>query len=434
MKNYRLILPLLLMLVLDSQTSFAQLEEKMRHHVIIAIDEVMNNIDGRCWPQDSKVYNIVESYLTKTQVDNDVILRQGDLLSIVGFGTTKFQTSMDNYIFPLRYCNNGERAIYLENDGSLLRKIKQCWWHIADRQQNPHIGPDKYSMITLAKPYAIVALMNKNYKQHVNRTFIIVITDDKYNGGTVYEEASSLPNITADELLKEVVKVQNEYFIYRYGRERVDVGNNRFVDLYEYQPHQEHLTLSSMWNYKPTYEFKRGEFGKYTLNVADAVNPNDHHKIVKLEYALLDKDGNVLGEPKVETANIVDSQYDPIAQFEWEYTDAFTQKAQNLRIRAWATLEDGVYNSTILTPSELAPKFLGKKGLCVTVPLTYEKTEKIWGVIPIPNFLMFLDNQQKMLWILNIVAGAIILGLLIGLFRSLQTYRPKESEVKIRKV
>ncbi len=403
----------------------AQFNQQLRHHVIVAIDMTM---PGQSWQERDNTFNTVFNSLLK-----DTILREGDLLSIVGFSTDEHAANLDDYTYVLhnRYLGNLGQMNYTP---TLLNNLKNHWSEIASQNNRRHWGNKPFSMISLAKMYAFEPVRHRSSSDYVNRTFLVFISDQKYNGGDFYQEAVSLYEhnyrLTPGMMQDYGQRVASQYFV-RHLRGYTP-GYYQHIDLFEYIPLQEGLTLSTVLDFHSDgIEAKRTKGGRYRLDLNAASRKDPRYSVMQIRYRIMDKDGQLMLDT-ICCAKKDSTDYIAIDSFNIVRDLGIRGKASSVKIDAWVALHDGIYNATVLTPVDGAPKYLASEGLSVTVPITYEKKAPIvFGIARLPGILQFSDNQDTSAALVNMFLALVFLALLVLLVRRIRIYHPTSKDIEI---
>lgn len=409
-------------------TAYAQFDNHLKHHIIITRDEVMNKAD---WPKSEESFKrVFDDLLT------DDILREGDYISFVGFSTDEYSEDLSNFT----YCIG---PAWLPYTNGTRFEIHQDWSEIMDEKHRAHSGIKPFSMISLAKMYAFAPVKKSQHDQYVNRTFIVFISDHQYNGGDFYEERFALrdfnPRITPKMTQEYGQIVSAEYYVRQLNEDYDRPKNSRFIDLFEYIPLQSNLTLPALLDYSAGgITAKRVKGGNYQLEINTSSRHNPHYNILQLRYRVMTVDGLVKYDTLFKARIGANGDYEPIEQFKVDYDFGKDQSATTVTIDAWASLNDSIYNATVLTPVVGAPDYLAPKGLSVTLPVIYEPTTKILGLVSLPGFLQFDDEQELANKWVTVVAASLISILLVLLIiwiaRRIRTYHITNDDITITRL
>ena len=407
-----------------SYTATAQFGESLKHHVIIAFDEVDPT---PLWKQSNEACTTVFDKLLTSE-----IIRQGDLLSIVGFSTDEKASDLDDYTYILYDPTLGSLS-HLPWSNTLKDNLQNRWWDISSQSHRRHKGDKPFSMISLGKMYAFSPLRRTEPSHFTNRTFLVFVSDQRYNGGDFYQEAVSLHEhnyrLTPEMMQDYGQRVASQYFVRHL--KGMKLGEHRFIELFEYLPLQKELTLPTVIDY-PAGGVKalRGKGGKYHLYITSAARPNPNYQLLQLRYRVADRDNNIILDT-ICHAPVFDNCDIAIDTFTTLLNLGCWPKAQSVTIDAWVALRDGLYDATVLTPVDSAPDYLAAKGLSVTLPVVYEKKAKVLGVLPLWGALQFSDNQDVWAGVTSVLFVLLLLAALNYFFNRIRTYRPKTEDVTI---
>lgn len=400
--NYRLIL-LSLVFWGISVVSYAQFDDSIRNHTIISVD-----CAGCPWARTMATRDSVRAFIEEKGIYGDE-----DMCSLVGFRAH----SRDMESFAIDTC-------------SYMRKTDEKWlwqnWSSALAGVS-NDGADGYSLVSVAKPYSLRAL--KTSENYTNRTFLVMVTDRRYNGGDFYAEVIEFLRAVygayfpaervraMDSLFKVCYDVEKEYYI-KYLETRT-LGINRYIEFYEFIPLQETFSLPSIWDYRNTITAKGRKGHRFEIAMDILPRDNARYAVRKVEMKLSNGRNAKTLEGAVDTV-----RYNAVIE-------NVRNKPRALNMKVWVNLIDGCYNATILSPSAAAPDYLGRKGLNLSVPIQYEEPAKILFVIPMPDFLwwVFPDDQYKAAIVMNAIIVMIIFALLLIYIKVRQYYKLKPEDI-----
>lgn len=279
-----------------------------------------------------------------------------------------------------------------------------------------------YSITSFAKPYSLIALKGM---EETNRTYLYLITDGKYNGNDdYYNEAvyakRDFSQEGHDQFQNDIEKVQTNYFCKFLSQQAITEG---YVQLYEFIPLQQYFTMESLIKFPQKIELQRG---KDNLVGRIDIEPlkNDNYEVKKLQL--------IVGlKAKSDTINV------PISPKNEEvvFNLPLSTKAEDVEVelKGWVKLKDGIYDNSVLHPD--GPVLQGSAGLVRQISVSKEPVSKIWGLVPMPQWLFkisfFTEKQSEAAvwwgWILAFILLAIILA---GVAFS-NIYKPKSKDMKI---
>ena len=441
----RLFAQLLVLLLLCSP--MAAQETYLRHHVIVAIDK------AGCyeWSRSSEVAVTVKNILfdinTKSEdpslCDRSPLVQDGDYVSFVGFSIKPSAKDMDTYVLPLgdsKYSpykyksgpnlKNRLRNLHLGDSiyspckyktYSECKKLIRNWSYIVGE---PNYGNNNYSLVSVAKPYALRAL--KDDTKEVNRTFILLITDHRYNGGDFYEEIKAFNiksngKLSYNQIFKNCYEVEQNYFI-KYIQSK-EIGKNQYVELYEYVPLQQNFTLTSAINHEPVFYAKRQRGGGYDVEIKLTNTTNPLYKVKEFDLFPNNSD-----QTEYKTPAYASRITCPDGKIDTTLHVHIPSHSNNMHIeiRAWVKLIDNVYNATLLTPNKEAPIEYGKNGLNQLVQVKFEGNETILGVLDLQDWMwpFWIDTQHSAVLFWNAIIIILLLALVITVFVILTLFTP----------
>lgn len=421
----------------------AQTSEFIKDHIIVAFDKA--GCDLLLMNDDSR--KAVVRYLFEAgAVEKDkTLFTEGDMISVLGFCTDPTRNSMSGYSYGVKIPGEPSKSFLHQRMTmeTARYRFSPAQWKSLVSYSNPNIGKSdkKYSLVSVARPYCLRSLRIKadqyNEKHLTNRTFIIMVTDHRYNGNSFYDEVlyiaesqakrnASYTDIMFDRIFKVCHEVESEYYIKYISSTPISGLKSGFVEIYEYIPHQSYLSLSSIVDYPHSVEAVRLKGDSCSVDVSFNKRDNDHYRIKKLDLLLKYKGGRDTLLTYTDTDSIT-------------FNQVFHRNScpEHLEARVWLRLMDGVYNSTILTPSRGAPKYLGGEALNVSVPVNMEPDAEVLG-IPMPDWMWIGTDKDQykaaMLMEFLIIAGIIVLlvVLVVILYFIFRYYRPKKEEITIR--
>lgn len=422
--------------LLNSFSLDAEEDDPLRHHVILAIDKA--GCDG--WIGSREVSGTLRDILLSFKdVDYQVyrpIFRTSDYLSVLGFAIDASQHDMSMYATPLKL---GDDPIRYETPDELQLSVllARKWSRLALQKINPGNAP--FSLVSVAKPYALLAL--KDSLLDVNRTFLVLITDHHYNGNDFYDEIVSLiqrqqelkvnSNIDVNRVFQKCYAVEQEYYI-RHIKTDTIWANKRYapqgyVEVYEYLPLQRYFSLGAVITYPTKLVAKRCRGGVYEIELPLTWRNNPHFALKRLDVFGITENTPSFQTP--DKALRLDSLSHVFFRFSRE------EKVRGIRMRAWVKLIDGVYNATVLTPSLSAPTFFGRNGLNVDIPIEYEDDATVYG-IPLSDLFWIpgVESQYLMAKIWEIILPAGLLIYLIYYMATHRTYRPKVKDFTLKRI
>ena len=259
-----------------------------RNHVIIALDE-----SGTDWrTTESKVREGLYDFLFDN--DGDPLLGDDDYFSVVGVKADCSAKMWDDFVY-IKSDINKQSLSFINNIGYIKAALGNAeeWEKLARTQRS---YDSSYSLVSIAKPYILARLGAETNKSWVERTFILLVTDHRYNGGDFYNELQYFlgkeefmrKHISLFDVLDLCYDVEREFCI-----EYVDVcewrpyngGIYHNVELFEVSPNQDYLTLPAVLDYSPYVTAERRKGRKYEIQM-NFDHSNEHFEIDNLTIYL----------------------------------------------------------------------------------------------------------------------------------------------------
>lgn len=389
-----------------------------RNHIIIALDE-----SGTDWRgTEQQVREGIWNFLFNNS--GDPLLGEDDCFSVVGVKADCSADMWDDFVYVK---SDQNKSLAFINDTNYIETIlssAEKWKNLAETQRN---YDSSYSLVSIAKPYILARLGSEMNKSWVERTFILFVTDHRYNGGDFYNELQYFlgseeymrKHIDLFDVLELCYDIEREFCI-----EYVDVcewrpyngGIYHNVELFEVCPNQDYLTLPAVVDYSPYVTAERRKGRKYEIQM-DFKHSNEHFEVDSMCIYLCHENGKELCLDKVENLNT----------YELKHTYKKKDKFTKLKVEATLRLKDGIYDATLLSP-EMYP------GLVQTIEIKKEKDAKIlFGLTRLPDWLWLPGIKDQ--YIAAIVTSFLILFIAIVSFviyiLKTRTYIPRKDELSI---
>ena len=427
---------------LGSEVLQAQTDDFVKDHIIVAFDKA--GCDELLKKEETRMAVIDYLFKTGTVEKGTSLYNEGDMISVMGFCTDPMQNNMKGFSYGVNV--PGENRLFLRSGMSVnlaRSRFSQYNWDALISYKSPIIKDShkKYSLVSVARPYCLKTAKidsdKYNDKCLTNRTFIIMVTDHRYNGNSFYDEVLYIAekhgknvgmsmSAMYDRIFDVCHDVESDYYIKFITSTPIGGKYSGFVEVYEYVPHQSYLSLSSVVDYPSAIDAKRLPGKKYEIDVSFNKRENEHYRIKRLDVKMKFPDGR----DSLKTFFDMDS----IRFSKVFHRDSCPEK---LEVRAWLRVMDGVYNSTILTPSASAADYLGGKGLNIALPVVLEPDAEVLGV-PLPDWLWlgYDRNQYEAAMLMEFLAIAAIVLLLvivvIILYFSFRYYKPDKDDMTIK--
>lgn len=431
----------LILLLVSALSAYA--DRQYSHHVIVAID----NAGTSSWITNRAVGRSVKRALGKAYPSiglTSSLLQEDDYISIVKFDALTRADAVEKY-----YVKNAHSSVKPMTKAKDVRELHNgrfaiFWNSIPMFQYNGN-----FSILSVAKPYILQGIAKlveqaKKDSMRIGRTFLVMVTDHHYNGNDFYDEINSWTQFTlkqnhagcrilADSLSAFCRKVEQDYYIRYVATDTLkELGGRKYVELYEYQPLQQHFSLPSVVRFPAKIKAKRVFGGKYQICFPVTYQKEPHFSVDRLEIDLLDKDGN-----RVDCIDkIVLNNLTGEAEVSFIFDDINKVVIKEARFRGWIRINDGFYGFTQLVPYENVPSFLGPKGLTVNFEVEFEEDGKLFGIIRMPDFLWWYYHSDQRIGALMMsftLLIIILLALAVFMWQALH-YHPKQSQIQLRQI
>lgn len=405
MKILKMLYILVGMILLSPLTLFAQYEMGETNHLIVSIDTK---------PAYSYPGNVSDELIQF--INQHKVLKENDFITVLQYSVPENDPKLDNYV---RVPSDGrtkkhvfDRIIVKDHLNFIFTHYN---WRCYSRSMYNAVG---YSLSSIAKPYSLAAV--KTDSLLVNRTYIALVTDHRYNAQDFYQELEAWRTNTCSQLsFKDIMEkcyaVDQAYFM-NYIDTKV-INSSCYIDLYEFIPLSKDISFNSVFYYPPTLKAVRvkGEGYRITLPLKNTIPGKFKTKQIKIVSLF---DNGLRSEPSKRINK---------DEFEYVVTADKRGKITQLEISAWLNLIDGFYNATLLTPDENC-----SPGLNINIEVEYPEDAKVFGVPLIDAFWLFLpEDQYKAAFILNVIIVALFILLLALCLRRLGYYRPKNNQIHL---
>lgn len=405
--------------------------EILRNHVIIAFNwSPAPNPDYLAYSTDAMLaVQELSRFCVKDGLGIDrQVLSPDDYYSCVAFRAEVDKNTLQQFVKPIKqleWIRNNE-------DAEFIQMIQKDWRKLILYKPFGNNNVASLSLLSLTKPYVLSHFLTTMNKKDVNRTFLILVSDHVFNGDMYnelihlgnYNEQYSIGRITDEVVYPIYYAVNQSYFIRQLASKEIGYNyqaHNGYVELYEYIPLQRNFNLSSVFDYPEYIEAKRIRGKKYKCDLFLANRDNPFYTPTRLQLFLDDTLNQFWSEEDLSK-----NQY---LTFKVKRKD----RPLTVNLKAWVRLKDGVYNSTILSPSDRALPEAGRDGLNISIDIKYEKTATIFG-IPMPDFLWFSflpNNQYTAALIWEIIVIFCIMFAIYIFIRKKQFFVPALNEIKI---
>lgn len=286
-----------------------------------------------------------------------------------------------------------------------------------------------YSVVTIAKPYSLLKFRDIASDKLIEKTYLILVTDYKYNGNDdFYGELKHVPRISKDtkeSIMNTIKDVQQNYFYKFIAEENISrYPRSGYISLFEVIPLQQYFSVESVLDFPHKITATRTKDGyKAVFKINQLDNPN--YSFISSEAFIPVEGHNEIRPVKLNQNVIFDIPKSLIEQL--------GEDNISITFRTWVQLIDNVYNHTILSPD--GDKLQGAEGLNRSIKIEFEKDAEILGIIPLTdglyNISFWTNNQNIAAATWGVIFILILLGIMIFIIWKSTQYRSKNNDVKI---
>ena len=286
-----------------------------------------------------------------------------------------------------------------------------------------------YSVVTIAKPYSLLKFRDIASDKLIEKTYLILVTDYKYNGNDdFYGELKHVPRISKDtkeSIMNTIKDVQQNYFYKFIAEENISrYPRSGYISLFEVIPLQQYFSIESVLDFPHKITATRTKDGyKATFKINQLENPN--YRFISSEAFL-----PVEGHDEIRSVKL---NQDVIFAIPERLVEELGEDNISINFRTWVQLIDNVYNHTILSPD--GDKLQGADGLNRSIKIELEKDSEILGFIPLTdglyNISFWTNNQNVAAATWGVIFILILLGIMIFIIWRSTQYRSKNNDVKI---
>lgn len=335
-----------------------QAHEFAKNHVIIALDARSDiNVNPSNWSYNT---NVIGENLSKLLHANGI---EDGIVSTLTYSMDSRENDLSKYTHKIAVAED-----------FTLEDIKNYWKKLSETRDEGV----RFSLLSLAKPYCLKSVKvdsDDNSAKLTYRTYLILITDLKYNGNDdFHDELRHKPGMSQsmlNKILGEVKVVQQNYFYDFISQIQLNRG---YMMLFECIPQQKYFALESVAEYPHNIVAKRTKDG-YSLEFEFISYNNPNYNLLKSEVLVGNETVTVHGYNKVKML---------IPSYVWQKSDTI-----HANIKSWVRLIDGIYNRTILSPD--GAELQGKDGLNKIIVVQREPHAKILWIVPLPDFLFYMS-------------------------------------------
>lgn len=286
-----------------------------------------------------------------------------------------------------------------------------------------------HSLVTIAKPYSLLKFRDTASDKLIEKTYLILVTDYKYNGNDdFYGELKHVPRISKDtkeSIMNTIKDVQQNYFYKFIAEENISrYPRSGYISLFEVIPLQQYFSIESVVDFPHKITATRTKDGyKATFKINQLENPN--YRFISSEAFL-----PVEGHDEIRSVKL---NQDVIFDIPERLVEELGEDNISINFRTWVQLIDNVYNHTILSPD--GDKLQGADGLNRSIKIELEKDAEILGFIPLTdglyNISFWTNNQNVAAATWGGIFILILLGIMIFIIWRSTQYRSKNNDVKI---
>ena len=375
---YFLLLVILVATVNAVQAQQSAVSDDFRHHVIVILDRSGSMTAGRSM---GDIQNLITTDLHDICFVEDNVVSgrklldesQGDYLSIISFGLDA-DKDFDKFIQLREHGINYGFDYAQDFDDQTFQTL---WNTIRNRYHGPRDFYSKWelSIISAALPLGVYTLRKK--EPLVNRTFILMITDDEYNGaGNPADEMAQGGISLSDnsDVLDHFAEVDADY---RWRKLSLEPSRGRIkLKIFELEARANNFTIGAALDYDREVTFFRVPDG-YETRYQLTLKPNPAYQIEKLEATLLD------GTTEMAQETFLKLHRDTTLSF---FVDrSYHEDSLKIRMRSWVHAMDDAYGAHVLHPKGDA--FQGGDGLNQTVNAVFDDPGQIWFFLPMWDWL-----------------------------------------------
>jgi len=283
-----------------------------------------------------------------------------------------------------------------------------------------------YSVVTIAKPYSLLKFRDIASDKLIEKTYLILVTDYKYNGNDdFYGELKHVPRISKDtkeSIMNTIKDVQQNYFYKFIAEENISrYPRSGYISLFEVIPLQQYFSIESVLDFPHKITATRTKDGyKATFKINQLENPN--YRFISSEAFL-----PVEGHDEIRSVKL---NQDVIFDIPKSLVEQLGKDNISINFRTWVQLIDNVYNHTILSPD--GDKLRGAEGLNRSIKIVLEKDAEILSFIPLTdglyNISFWTNNQNVAAATWRVIFFLIFLGIMIFIIWKSTQYKSKTDD------
>lgn len=353
-----------------------------RHHVIVVLDRSGSMDDYGPAALERAVRVRLREACFAPGWDGDMPGRalldpaSGDVLSVVSFGLERGARDFTRFI----QVDDGRVPYGMLRRADAPGDTFEALWRAIERHGPGGFFSGHLSGISLALPLALEyeGRNGATAARPVHRTFMLLVTDDRYNGpGTLSLELDELARTPLAGAVEEVsTRVGGVHGLYELKPRRAEGGAIR-LKLYEVVPRHS-FDVGSLWRFNnEAFEFRRvagGFRSDFPIRREQDLPPSlAPLRTQRIEALLLD------GGTVIDRRRIPAGQAAPSVRFSLPLN--VRAESLSVRLRFWVRQADGVYGMRLYDPD--GPDPVERAALTVTVPVRLQPPALILGVMPV---------------------------------------------------
>lgn len=391
---------------------------KPRNHVIIAVDNVVPLYEDVLSDK-----NFMLGHIDKILTSNDgKLMSEGDYVSVVTFGLGALNTNFDHFVVPASL--NGEPLVW--RDFTSWEDIFPDWTRQVLNKYDGRMNGAHYSMLSGAKSFIMSEVKSLDTDKVAERTYILMITDDHYNGNDNYKKEFADYRVTggcapADSFERQI-NLYNSFFIEREVA-RTTVSSSKFQPYYlillEIVP-ANIPSLNGIVDVPASLNVHRVP-GGYGIGFK-AKSVDNFYRFLSLKVRV----NTLTGESLISEADH-EGNVDMVIPY-----DAVDPSDIHVDIDGQVIQEDGMYDGMLISPDNPnTPRMHSSRTISV------QEDGKIFGM-PMPDFIWWWarDDVRKAAFIWEVIVVMLVILLTVtavGLYNKKSTvYTLDNDEIGIR--
>lgn len=426
-----IILLILLMSSYFGMSSDNDTNEKLTSHLIVAFDDALpenfrNLLLSNQLLKDSLCQNEYVSGSILKMVEKHGLLHEGDYYSVVNFCIGTENKQWDDFVKPSKlssfYEGEGWAAWQQYSKSKKLFPSNQSdWQNVVCYQGENRTQGAPYSLLTGAKPFALESM--KSDGKRTNRVFLILVTDDHYNGNDdVNKEINRFYNryLPKDSFINSCRKV-NEYYRFEFVDEVEMLRSYEEaykVILFEVVPCFS-VSLNSVIDYPASFGLHRVKGGYEVCFDYQGIDSMFH--IEKLVITV--KQNNEVISSKINGRGD--------GGFHLELDGVYPYDSVSVEMSCWLSMEDPVYNGVLMSPDD---ERFTRLNISRKIMLTDQA--RVFGQPLKEGFWWFSHNDSSkaaLIWEVIIVVTGIVLVILFFflLIKFTSKYVPNDKDIRL---